>query len=523
MSDSEDDNTLRPRAKRHSRCTKYWYCNKQCGRRCNRVQNIEVDHVCYSYRCNICSLMVDPTQHHLCYIRALALNDKRVQRFICFDFECCICSTKTCDTGYTYVKKSSCSNTCSRHTPCSSACRKCQSCGHDFCGRVTSHHPNFLYYRTSCDHCFPKKDYDPNSKCYFCGVLCNTCGGDKKKRSKKPCLLGDCGKREGYFDGDDCLNKFGQFLFHNRFTGYLALSQNGGRYDSIFLMEYALSVNLVPSVLYNGSKLISFKVKQFRLTVGDSCLQIPLALKLYAKSFNLDQFEGKGTFPHSINTPRYQNYVGQMPPLEAYDIDTMSPEARQKVIDWHADMMSKNYVFDFKKELHSYCRMDVLLLTEGVMVYRQLMLETTQIDPWLKLTISSFAMAYFRTYHLTERFRLQIKDPAHPDQDPVPMLADKKGGQFYNINTDCQEPIPPCDIVSEEFLASDYPFLPHGKVYASSSHSKQSMEWLFYKSHEWNVPIRHAYTPQGEFTLPFHNIKVDGYCPARKLILEFYG
>ena len=313
-------------------------------------------------------------------------------------------------------------------------------------------------------------------------------------------------------------------MFNPRFSHYLILSHNGAKYDSVFLMEYLLGEGIVPHVMYSGAKIMSFRVPKLHITVGDSYLHIQIALSQFPKSFGLSHLEEKGTFPHLMNEERYQQYVGPMPPLHMFTPDRLSPERRDHLIKWYNQKVDSGFVFDFQREIHSYCRMDTLLLSDGVMRYRDLLYGISKIDPWKKVTISSYSMTVFRQNYLIEQWELTVKsdDPAQPD---YMILADKKAGTFYHADTFCERPIKKSSIVSSKFVSSDYPWLPNGCVYSSSKHSKESMEWLFYLSEDWNVPIQHAYSAQGEkrIRVGSSNYAVDGFCPALKIVLEFYG
>ena len=52
-------------------------------------------------------------------------------------------------------------------------------------------------------------------------------------------------------------------------------------------------------------------------------------------------------FVHLFNQPKFHNYVCLIPDLECYDVNLKSTEKRQKLIDWHWNVMFQEVFVDF--------------------------------------------------------------------------------------------------------------------------------------------------------------------------------
>lgn len=93
----------------------------------------------------------------------------------------------------------------------------------------------------------------------------------------------------------------------------------------------------------------------------DSLNFIPLPLSDFREAFGLSTELQKGDFPHRFNRTENQDYVGPMPELHWYDPDSKKPEARAKLVEWHAEEVRKGPVFNLKEELKKYCINDVAM------------------------------------------------------------------------------------------------------------------------------------------------------------------
>lgn len=118
-------------------------------------------------------------------------------------------------------------------------------------------------------------------------------------------------------------------------------------------MEWLLKQGTTPEVVPNGSMLMSILHKSLDIRVIDSLNFLPMPLSKLPSCFGLTELK-KGYFPHLFNTRENQLYVGPLPDSKYYSPDSMSEPARQAFMLWHEE--HKESVFDFQKEMLSYCR-----------------------------------------------------------------------------------------------------------------------------------------------------------------------
>ena len=74
----------------------------------------------------------------------------------------------------------------------------------------------------------------------------------------------------------------------------------------------------------------------------------------------------------------------------------MKPDERTKFLKGYENHISKNYIFDFEKEIIEYCRSDVDILRRGMMKLREDVIWLENIDPLCYITIAS---VYITIYH----------------------------------------------------------------------------------------------------------------------------
>ena len=107
---------------------------------------------------------------------------------------------------------------------------------------------------------------------------------------------------------------------------------------------------------------MSMRVPSLGIRCLDTLNFLPMALAKLSSCFNLKTT--KGYFPHRKNTKDlYEaNVEEDYPDLEFFEPDFMSPEMRQKVIEWVTEQKKAGTKFDLRSDLLKYCRADVALL-----------------------------------------------------------------------------------------------------------------------------------------------------------------
>lgn len=149
--------------------------------------------------------------------------------------------------------------------------------------------------------------------------MCKDC---VKNFSTIPCL--NCEEKEFKNEKDFC-----EYLFTERNKNGVCLSHYGKGYDTQFVVRYLLENNKTPNIIATGTKFLSAEYKAIRLL--DSFSFMPMKLSDLPKSFGFSETT-KGYFPHLFNTEANQNYVGPIPDPKFYNIDGMTPVARDKFL-----------------------------------------------------------------------------------------------------------------------------------------------------------------------------------------------
>jgi hypothetical protein len=312
------------------------------------------------------------------------------------------------------------------------------------------HIPNFICAKYVCYDCLEKEDH----------------------KDAQSSLNDKCEECETRFFSKN--SDFGDWLFTKKKT--ICIAHNMRSFDGILMLEYILqimnSVDKMPKVLLNGSKIISMEFRNLKFI--DSLSFLPMALDKFTKTFDIKELK-KGYFPHKFNLPKNQNYIGPMPDKKYYDVDNMSESKLKDFEVFYAE--NKDKEFNFQKEIKSYCESDVDLLKTGCLSFRKIIKDLTKnekfedgIDPFLcSVTIASLSNFIFRNI----------------------MLKENQIG-----------------------------IIPENGYHANQKHSIGSIEWLNYMSYSKGIDIKHARN-NGEQRI--NDYVVDGFHPETNTIFEFHG
>ena len=207
---------------------------------------------------------------------------------------------------------------------------------------------------------------------------------------------------EWIFSGEDTNSDFCKWLFAKEHRNHIFVAHNFQGYDGYFIQNYLNKNGVKYEVIMSGAKILTLTVPMFNIRFIDSLNFIPMALANFPKTFGLDELR-KGYFPHLFNKRENQNYVGPIPCEPYYTPNSMSPKNREAFRKWYKEQKEGNYVFDFAKEITSYCASDVDILRRSCMEFRELFRDSTGIDPFEKcLTIASACQLVYRTNFLEE-------------------------------------------------------------------------------------------------------------------------
>ena len=216
------------------------------------------------------------------------------------------------------------------------------------------------------------------------------------------CVVYDEDKEVELFQGQDTVKEFCQWLLTPEHKGCIVIAHNFQGYDSYFIIKFLNENAIHYEIIYRGAKCLSMTIPMFNIKFIDSLNFIPMSLAKFPKTFGQDEL-CKGYFPHLFNKDANQNYVGPIPRQDDYGVNFMKPAEREAFMTWHQEQVENNYVFDFRKEITSYCRSDVDILAKCCLMYREMFKDKTDIDPFDKaLTIASYSHQVYRTNFLKE-------------------------------------------------------------------------------------------------------------------------
>lgn len=199
-----------------------------------------------------------------------------------------------------------------------------------------------------------------------------------------------------------------------------------------------------------------------------------MKLSALPKAFGLKSDISKGTFPFYFNTKENQTYVCPLPDKKFYGSEGISAEVKKKFDEWYDKLLSENYVFDFKKEMKSYCQLDVCILREACLQFRKLFLEIGKVCPFSKaVTLAGACSVIYR------------KDYLKKNTIGIPVGGYRRADNFSTI----------------------------------------SLEWFIYEEHKLrNEKILHAERGR-EYYITDLDVHVDGYQEAdgKKYVYQLHG
>ena len=127
--------------------------------------------------------------------------------------------------------------------------------------------------------------------------------------------------------------------------------------------------SLTPNVIHRGNKVLSLSVDMLGLRFLDSMLFCPGSLASLAQRYQLEI--SKGHFPHMFNAPQNYNYSGGVPPFNVFTTEYENVHVKEEKRIYHAELEDTKYNWNFKKEIHTYCVMDTVILAKAMMKFLQ--------------------------------------------------------------------------------------------------------------------------------------------------------
>lgn len=349
---------------------------------------------------------------------------------------------------------------------------------YDFeCEQVTGiHKPNLLVASWTCTKCL-----DISKKVKNRQLKINAC---------TLCRVPEC-DREIYFKGPDAAHNFCNWLFATQPDQFklnkkgketsspnfrrTVIAHNSQGYDLYFILNHMIKNGRKPTnIIRKGGKLLYLTSKKNCIRFIDSMSFLPMSLAKLTSAFQLPA--PKGTFPHYFNTFDNFGYKGPMPDPEKYGANKMMPKARAEFLKWHSEQVEKGHEFDFDKELLEYCRLDVKILQQACVKFRELFMKLTSrpsykgIDPFKhSVTLASACNLVYRSLFL---------------QNATIALIPPQG------------------------------------YHPKKNYSKKALQWLHYESVKRGCHIQHAING-GEVKIGGHY--VDGWCEETKTVFMYQG
>ena len=319
--------------------------------------------------------------------------------------------------------------------------------------------------RYECGQCMPIERHIEG--CHECNeVHCTNCdayfsqGADHRCYIKKPPLKESMSVKEECwaFDfealisskpetmGEHTVNyacsrditKPGEYVEHNSLDEFIEfilsfkrkvtfVAHNGKGYDTLLihkkLCQMTGQLPKPKDIILAGQKVMQLKVGGVRFL--DSLNHIPGSLASFPKTFGLDPSKfKKGYFPYRFMTEGHEDYIGPIPEKHFFEYQHMMC-AKTHVegvrcttacdlcgfLKWYEAEEAKAVPYDLRKELVEYCRSDVDILAESLMVYRDSGIEAHKIDPLKSITAAGAASIHYRTNHAPLANHRQQHDP----------------------------------------------------------------------------------------------------------------
>ena len=181
--------------------------------------------------------------------------------------------------------------------------------------------------------------------------------------------------------------------------GEILLIAHNSDYDCRFILEYLNNVKpIVKSIIFVQIKATYYNPKakdKINTIVKYFYKLIPMPLRDVGKCFKLDV--NKEVMPYNVYT--YENVnMGACSIQSALDI--LKDDGKQQFLDnlekWDC-ILGKgmvNQMFDLIQDSSTYCKMDCKVLMDGYGVFRQWVLEHTELDVYNYITIQPTASSF---------------------------------------------------------------------------------------------------------------------------------
>jgi hypothetical protein len=179
------------------------------------------------------------------------------------------------------------------------------------------------------------------------------------------------------FYGSDCCDKFCNWLFREENKYCTVLAHNQGGYDGKFILSWMLRNQLPPKTyIQQGSRITYMTTHKFYLRFVDTLNFFLCPLSDLSATYGI--IDEKGYFPHHFNIVSNQKYIGLIPDESEFGARSMTPKKYKEFKKWHDEYVHcQGHFWDFKcwnfkKEFNKYCMLDVDVLAQAVLKFRDI-------------------------------------------------------------------------------------------------------------------------------------------------------
>ena len=208
------------------------------------------------------------------------------------------------------------------------------------------------------------------------------------------------------------------------------IAHNTSSYDSVFIIKYLFENCKKFTYIPKAKRYLFIKLLDIGSVITDSFNFFQCALAKLPAIFNLN--EVKPFFPYSFPTKDNFYYNGPWPAMEFYQPDFMKAKERLEFFKFYETV--KNTIFNLRSQLIEYCRSDVNILRQSVILFRQKFLTLTSMDCFANniFTLSKFCMTFLKTRFITENNIAIIHGNGFFNQQRTSVLA-SQFLRFYEI------------------------------------------------------------------------------------------
>ncbi|KAF0047692.1 hypothetical protein F2P81_001325 [Scophthalmus maximus] len=165
--------------------------------------------------------------------------------------------------------------------------------------------------------------------------------------------------------GEDCAVCFILHFRRPLFRNSVFIAHNSRGFDSYLLIKTMLTLNMLPGLTMQGSKVICFTDDDYKHKYVGSLSFLTMRLADMPKALGFEDAV-KGFFPHGFSSANTLTYVGPHPPPQTYGLERMSGDGKREFETWY----ETGYIGE------------------------------TGVDPFSCVTIASACMKVFRTNFL---------------------------------------------------------------------------------------------------------------------------